>query len=65
VAAVVGRVRRLLEKEEGGGVYGPWVAGPWERVVTGMVVVMVAAQAKQCQQDGIRVELGTYMRVMV
>ena len=35
--------RRRPSREDGGGVYGPSVAGPWERVVTGMIV---AAQSK-------------------
>lgn len=41
VVAVMGRERRRPEREDGGGAYGPWVAGPWERVLTGMVVVVV------------------------
>jgi len=41
VAVVMGRERRRPEREDGGGVYVPWVAGPWERVLTGMMVVVV------------------------
>jgi len=37
----MGREQRRPETVDGGGVYGPWVAGPWERVLTGMVVVLV------------------------
>jgi hypothetical protein len=35
------RERRRPERVDVGGVYGPGVPGPWERVLTGMVVVLV------------------------
>jgi hypothetical protein len=39
VTAVMGRERRRPERVDGGGVYEPW--GPWERVLTDMVVILV------------------------